>query len=395
MKKRILIISYYFEPCQAIGARRWSEFFQLMQQDEEYDVTVLTADWTGRKPRSDRIVYLGGERVFRPFPSINREWSFWDYVKHPSVFFRSLERGMLADPWYKETKRWLREHRHESYDMVIASYTPLNSIRLGRYAKKILGAKLVVDMRDMMSLQGQKIRLPIIDRIDRALDRFWLDKSDVILSVGPTICRKASVFYGKKVHLIYNAFLAKALPAVASSLQGRKEITMSYLGTMGHRRNPRGLIDIVSRFRQRHPDIAIKMVFASQDDPYEFIDESLAKAVEIDWLGYIGREEVERLKEKTDLFILLEDTDEKGKENVTGKLFEYMLAQKPIVAYCHPRSDISAILEDTGSGKVVTNVDEFESFLLPLLENGFEADRERILRYSREKQYERLKEVLS
>ena len=43
----------------------------------------------------------------------------------------------------------------------------------------------------------------------------------------------------------------------------------------------------------------------------------------------------------------------------------------------------------------MTNVDEFESFLLPLLEKGFEADRERILRYSREKQYERLKEVLS
>jgi len=392
--KRILLISYYFAPCPAIGAKRWSEMYRLLQNDEEFETTVLTANWSGEKSETGEIVYLGEEVTFRPFHSINREWTFFDALRHPSLVFRSLERGMFSDPWYEAAREWIDGNRDRKYDIVIASYTPLNAIRLGSFAAGVYGAKYIADMRDMMSLQGQKIRWPLVDAADRMLDRFWLRRADHILSVGPTICEKASKFYGRKVERIYNAFPLKELKSAAGGPGRSGRLVFSYMGTLGIRRNPRGILHWLEEWGRAHPETEIVVNFASQDDPGAFVGDLEFRSVSLRWLGYLDRAEIGKLKEETDCFLLLEDTDIKGKENVTGKLFEYMAGGKPVLAYCHPESDIGEILEDSGIGSIVAGPEDLEAFLPKLVEGGFAVDSGRLAHYSREAQYEKLKEIL-
>jgi len=392
--KKILLISYYFNPCQAIGSKRWSEFFKLFNQDETFQVTVLTANWVGEKKHGANIIYIGEEITFQPFRSINKEFTFFDILKHPSLYFRSLERGMFNDQWYKDTKMWIDNNRDKKYDIIISSYTPMSTIRLGTHAKKVFDSKYIVDMRDMMSLQGQKIQLPLINSIDNWLDRYWLKEADEILSVGPTICKKASKFYNQKVHLIYNAFLEEEFEDKKSIIKNDTKLVFSYLGTMGIKRNPRGLISIVNEYCKRNSEVEIELQFASQDNPHEFIKGMIVEHVKLNWLGYLNKTEVTQLKEKSDGFILLEDIDEKGKENVTGKVFEYLLEQKPILAYCNPSSDIKNILKKSGIGEIVTTEYGFELFIKLLRDNKFEIKKENILQFSREKQYALVKELL-
>lgn len=391
--KKILLISYYFNPCQAIGSKRWSEFFKLFNQDEAFEITVLTANWVGEKEYGDNVIYIGEAITFKPFQSINKEFTSFDILKHPSLYFRSLERGMFSDQWYKDTKKWIDNNREKEYDIVISSYTPMSTIRLGTYAKKVFDAKYIVDMRDMMSLQGQKIQLPLIHSIDNWLDKYWLREADEILSVGPTICKKASKFYNQKVHLIYNAFLEEEFED-KNTISSNTKLIFSYLGTMGIKRNPRGLIHIVNEYCKKNPDIEIELRFASQDNPNEFVKDLAVEHIKLNWLGYLNKTEVSKLKEESDSFILLEDMDEKGKENVTGKVFEYLLEQKPVLAYCHPNSDVKKILDESGIGEIVTTEQGFELFLKQIRDNEFEILKENILLFSREKQYELVKELL-
>lgn len=391
--KRILLISYYFEPCQAIGSKRWSELFSLFNNDKDYEITVLTANWEGEKVKQKNVHYIGDSIKFIPFKSINREFTIIDILKHPSTFIRSLDRSILGDQWYLNVKKWIDSNKNNEYDIVISSYTPINSIRLGTYAKKVFNAKYIVDMRDMMSLQGQKIKVPIIEFFDKLLDKFWLKEASFILSVGPTICQKASKFYKKDVHLLYNAFLEKDF--IEKNLDKiENKVVLSYMGTMGNKRNPRGLLELLNEYAKQNSNLIVEVNFASQDDPHEFIRDLEINSIKINWLGYLSKEGIASLKIETNCFILLEDMDIKGKENVTGKVFEYMLEQKPVIAYCNQESDIKKILEYSEIGKIITDFDNLKLFMNLIIENQFMVNKNKILEFSREKQYQKLKGLL-
>lgn len=391
--KKILLISYYFEPCQAIGSKRWSELFSLFSNDKDYEITLLTANWEGKKVEQKNVNYIGDSIKFVPFKSINREFTIIDILKHPSTFIRSLDRSILRDQWYLNVKKWIDTNKDNEYDIVIASYTPINAIRLGSYAKKVFNSKYIVDMRDMMSIQGQKIQVPIIDFFDKLLDKYWLKDASFLLSVGPTICKKASKFYKKDVHLLYNAFLEKDFTEKdINSIENK--IVLSYMGTMGIKRNPRGLLKLLNEYAKQHNNIAVEVNFASQDDPYEFIKDLEINTIKINWLGYLSKEDIIKLKDNTNCFILLEDMDIKGKENVTGKVFEYMLEQKPVIAYCNQESDIKKILEYSEIGKIVTDFNNLKLFMDLIIKNQFIVNKNKILEFSREKQYQKLKGFL-
>jgi hypothetical protein len=104
----------------------------------------------------------------------------------------------------------------------------------------------------------------------------------------------------------------------------------------------------------------------------------------------LGREALELEKSKSNVFLVLEDLTSNGNENLTGKIFEYLYSQKPIMVSCHRGSDIVKLLDDTNAGNLISTTDDFQSFLL--------AERflcvEACNFYTREKQYDLLKEKI-
>lgn len=71
---KILIISYYFPPCSAIGSKRWSKMFNQLGLTEEIDAKILTANWNGNKKQKN--VYSVGPIV--------------DYVPPKSLFKKKV-----------------------------------------------------------------------------------------------------------------------------------------------------------------------------------------------------------------------------------------------------------------------------------------------------------------
>lgn len=53
-------------------------------------------------------------------------------------------------------KTWISINRDKKFDYIISSYGPVASIVAGSYAKKVFNVPLIVDLRDLISIQGQK-----------------------------------------------------------------------------------------------------------------------------------------------------------------------------------------------------------------------------------------------
>jgi len=385
----VLLITYYFPSCGAIGSKRWGGFYNLSLQNKDIEFTVLTANWNGEKIENKKIHYLGNEIEYTPPVSINREYTFSDTLKHPTVAIRSVDRSLFAS-WKNSVTKWIDENRDLKFDIVIASFGPSACLLLGSYAKKVYKVPYILDLRDLVSMQGQKKKIPLLNFIDITLDRFLTKDVDKFLTVSSTCKTKAEKFYKKDVEVIYNGLDIKLEDIDTDiSISDKENISILYTGTLGFTRNPNKIVNIIDEYIRQNPQVKVQIKFASQDNPFDFIKQKNL-LVEIQWLGYLSKEEVSTQREKSSALLLLEDQTENGNENLTGKVFEYMASKKPIIVSCHENSDIIALIKDTNSGNLIDNITDFDSFI----KTQRFLNVNKVNEYSRENQFLRLIEML-
>lgn len=386
---KILLISYYFYPCGVIGAKRWSEFYRLSKNSDEVEFTVLTANWDGKKQNDANIHYIGESVEYIPPKSINKKYSVLDVLKHPTIAFRSLDRSLFSN-WKKQVKKWIDDNNKNNYDVIISTYSPAVDVVLGSYAKKTFKCPYILDLRDLISIQGQKKRVFLLHHLDMFTDKILTRDVDLFLTVSPTARQKAAEFYKKNVFTIYNG-IDEIFETNNTKFNFKKEepIKILYAGTLGKTRNPKKILEIMNGYAKNN-NLAIEVIFASQDNPFEFINKKNVSNIDIQWVGYVSKKELKKHKLATNFFLLLEDLSSAGNENITGKLFEYICEEKPILASCNKGSDIFEVLNNVGCGTLI----EKESDMTKILAEGIDIDYNKLAGYKRVAQYKNLIKIL-
>ena len=388
---KILVITYNFSPSSIIGAKRWTDFYNLSRRDEDVNMTVLTSNSKGEKVLKENIHYIGKEHSFNGSSSFQRKLGLLDFFRHPTIFIRSIDRSIFL-PWIKECKNWINLNSQNKYDLILSSYGPSASIIIGNHAKKVFRVPYVLDLRDLISIQGQKKRLPIIHQLDKIYDKFLTRKIDQFLTVSPKCNVKAKAFYKKEATLIYNGFENELnLTHMDLSINDKQNLNILYMGTLGNNRNPKKIICILNQYAQKKPLVKISLSFASRDNPMDFINDKDQSHIIINRLGYLSREDLAIEKERCNIFLLLEDQTQKGDENLTGKIYEYFEEEKPILVSCSNTSDIGKIVRETNTGSIVSSIQELELFI----QSKRERENDECRKYSRTNQYFNLKKSLS
>jgi hypothetical protein len=390
---RILLISYYFPPCNASGSRRWGNIFEQLRLTKNVDVKVLAPNWYGSKKRKD-VFNIGPIIYYTPPKSIIEKKNFINTLKHPSEYFRSISYETIFGNWKNLAKNWIDENLSLKFDIIITSFSPISSILVGNYAKLKFKSKLVIDLRDLISLQGQKIKIPFIHQIDKYLDKFFCRNADLILTIGKTNKEKAKKLYNKPIHIIYNTNKSKITKIPKIDLN--KSIDIGYFGTIGYNRDPKKIINILSDFLNKFKDHRITLHFASNDNPYNYIVNlnNFSSLLNIKFYGYLHGKKLNALYKKCDFYLLLEDQSPNGIENLTGKIFDYMSKSKPIIASCHRKSDILGILNYTTCGMLVSSLNDFELFLKKVRANYFYSKINNINEFSTKEQSDKLVQLL-
>ncbi|MBI3578195.1 MAG: glycosyltransferase, partial [Ignavibacteriales bacterium] len=161
----------------------------------------------------------------------------------------------------------------------------------------------------------------------------------------------------EKLHFLPNGFDSEDYPNI--DLQPNKQFTVTYTGSMYGKRNPktflRAVEELVRDGKIDPAKILLKFIGRFGGEVREMIASSpVHNSIEI--ISYLPHSESVKELLRANALLLIVDEADGSEEIVPGKVFEYIGAQRPIIALA-PEGAIAELMRETGLGYVARNGD--------------------------------------
>jgi glycosyltransferase involved in cell wall biosynthesis len=118
-------------------------------------------------------------------------------------------------------------------------------------------------------------------------------------------------------------------------------------------------------------------------------------------LGYVSHHEAVEHQRKSQVLLLIEINSDETKSIIPGKLFEYMISERPIIAIGPEGSDFAEIITSTNTGVFFTydKKEELKAVLLNYYElyqkNNLKVNAVGLQQYSRKNLTEQLSKLVT
>jgi len=253
----------------------------------------------------------------------------------------------------------IRLVRREGIDVVLTTSPPPSLHLLGATVKRTTGAAWVADLRDpLMShphRRGYESRLARVkESTVGGVGRLVASQADAIVAASEPIAEEMRALEPKgKVVTIANGCDFDDFAGLEHHTSDRLRIT--HAGHFHGKRDPRpflralaesGLDDVVVRFAGD---------FRVADREYA---EALGLGDRVELLGEVSRRRSLELQRDSDvLLLLIPESGGRGKDVLTGKIYEYLAAERPILAAVPPDGAAAQLVREAGAGVVVPSDD--------------------------------------
>lgn len=178
---------------------------------------------------------------------------------------------------------------------------------------------------------------------------------------------------------------------------------MAHIGSFLSERNPRILWKALKELTKENPDFRrdfqLKLIGAVSQEVLDTISEFRLNDYVLN-LGYVSHQEAVEHQRKSQVLLLIEINSEDTKSIIPGKLFEYMVSERPIIALGPEGSDFAEIITSTNTG-VFFLYDELEQLKELLLkyynlykENNLKVHAVGLQQYSRKNLTEKLAKLI-
>lgn len=117
-------------------------------------------------------------------------------------------------------------------------------------------------------------------------------------------------------------------------------------------------------------------------------------------IGYVSHQEVAKYQQKSQVLLLAVNNVKSAKGVITGKIFEYLQAKRPILAIGPTNGDLAEILKETNSGIIVNfnDVANLKKEILQLytsfIKGNLESNSSSIEQYHRRNLTEKLANII-
>lgn len=435
---RILLVSPYFPPQSAIASLR-AHSFARSWTDQGVDMTVLTTfkrdDQRGLEMGCDgfEIIELPYEipRIFEALrrrhkskstvdvdrsenvPSSGWAMRLLSWLRRKTGVLGSVRMPDLTDYWVKPAVHWCQAQ--QPWDVVVSCCGPYTAHLVALAVRRQQMAKRwVADFRDpWVDNHIYRGLFPFTLR-ERVLQRRCLAETDLVTTVSEEWAEQLRSYTKSKVKIVYNGFV----PAETESLSQSKIfpddgiVRLVYTGTLYRDgQNPAPLLQAMASLhrdqskamvRNDKGDLAARLRLVIVGRGYEYWS-VLAKQYGINDLvethDTIDRSEALRMQRDADALVLI-DWNDSTSGVLTGKLFEYLAANAPIIVI-GGRNDsaIGQMVKRAGRGlHLGTDQHRITEALSSLLASPAQlrttADREFISTLTRKSQSLRLLEMI-
>jgi glycosyltransferase involved in cell wall biosynthesis len=377
---KVLLVTRHFPPSSGGGVQRPLKFATHLPA-HGIETHVLTPDVAGLAPADEerelpiqawihRLRYVG-PREARPSEQLVAKQGVGRLATQAGLLGRRLLVPDENVPWSTfALPVAIRLVRREGIDVVITTSPPPSLHLLGAAVKRTTGAAWVADLRDPLTShphrRGYESQLARVkEKAVGGVGRLVASQADAIVAASDAIADEMRALGPKgNVVTIANGCDFDDFAGLEHHSSDRLRIT--HAGHFHGKRDPKpflraladsGLDDVVVRFAGD---------FRAADREYA---EELGLGKRIELLGNVSRRRsLELQRDSEALLLLIPESGGRGRGVLTGKIFEYLAAERPILAAVPADGAAARLVHDTGAGIVVPSddVDGLREALLDL-----------------------------
>jgi len=374
---KVLIVSLYFPPAGGGGVQRPLKFAthlpslgiethvlapddpKWIHRDDELQPPTLA--WVhrarylgpkGRKPAEELHGTQGLERISRQAELFGRRFLVPD---------ENVSWNITAIP------AAIRIVRNEGIDVVVTTSPPSSVHLIGAAVKRATGVKWVADLRDSVVAHPHRSAERLIVRAkeqgEHAVAKLIAHSADAITCVSDAIAEEMRERSPRgPVLTIANGSDFDDFAGLDHQPSDRFRLT--HTGSFFGKRDPRPFLTALD---ESGLDVQARFLGDFRSTDREWAEErGLGDKLEL--IPYAPRQEALELQRDSDaLLLLIPDAGGRGKGVLSGKVFEYLAAERPILAVVPPDGAAADLIRETGAG-VVAPPDDVEAIKAALAE---------------------------
>lgn len=425
--KRVLFCAYIFPPLGGAGVQRSLKFVKYLRKfgyepvvltvgkhscetgedftllDEIEDVQIVRIDLNKFIPET--LSYEEQQEIFNLYAGImqSEEWmnSYLEIIKSENSL-KLIPDNQIC--WVNDCLKQIEEKVDLSeIDIVYTTGQPFSTYILGYYLKNKYGIKWVQDYRDPWAsndfyiknfYQNASSTMSLQQQLEKELTR----KADKLVVITRALVDEFIKKYGvdeAKIVEITNGYDEADFKDIEYKKSKNKKFTLCYNGCIYGDRNPVLLLQSINKLIEQEQITAneIQWIFNGTivSEWRKLIDKEDKYNI-IQYNGYLSHKDSIQSAMNADILVLFGAEGEGGKIIYSGKIFEYIRMETPILAFSSANGVIDKLLQETKTGQnfEYDDYENVEKYLLKQYKNWkngdirFEPDNQEIQKYSRE-----------
>jgi len=126
--------------------------------------------------------------------------------------------------------------------------------------------------------------------------------------------------------------------------------TITYVGTLSDIYPVDGFLNALRTFKEKGNEIMLRFIGTVSQNQKDLIQSKSADSI-LEFIPYVEHPAAIRFMLKTTVLLLIIPDHQSNKSIITGKLFEYIASEKPIICLGPVDGDAAQIIENTGHGR--------------------------------------------
>jgi glycosyltransferase involved in cell wall biosynthesis len=377
--RRVLIITYYWPPSGGSAVLRWLKFTKYLRdfgwepiiytpsnpEPQESDASLLkdlppglevitSSIW---EPYSIYKILTGKKKGDRLGVALMTDKKKAGLFSKVSLWIRS--NFFIPDPrrfWVRPSVQLLANHlRTHPVDVVISTGPPHSMHLIGLGLKKRLGIPWIADFRDPWTNIDFYRDLPLsylADLQHKKLEQKVLLRADHIVTVSPGMTREFIDKGTQEITTITNGYdevrLTRSQPAT-------NKFNLLHLGSMPKSRNPEVLWKVLAELVSSNPLLASSLRIRLIGKVDLAVKDSISRYDLSDYTVYeefVPHDQTPDILSGASVLLLCINNTPNAGGILTNKFFEYLSAQRPVLAIGPVDGDAAVILAETQAGNI-------------------------------------------
>ncbi|MCU0459737.1 MAG: glycosyltransferase [Bacteroidales bacterium] len=370
---KVLIITYYWPPSGGAGVQRWLKFTKYLPSAGWIPVILTVKPEYAAYPFRDESLYgeipvdveVHRTKALNYFALYNKDQSKIPHAGFASGDGKGLKSAVsrfirgnffIPDPrrgWNRYAYRKACELiKSENITHIITTSPPHSTQLIGlRLKRRFPGLKWIADLRDPWTeiYYYDMFRPSLPARmIDRELEKRVLTRADRLITVGHTL---ASAFAEKadaaedKTVVLPNGFDEEDFQGLTGSVPER--FTITYVGTLSPAYPVRGFIDAVRDLKINDMPVVLRFVGTVPGDIRSQFPADV-NGQNPEFISYCEHPEAIRHMMNSSMLLLIIPDHRSNRSILTGKIFEYLATEKPILFLGPDDGDAARLLKLCG-----------------------------------------------